>query len=62
MAWSTQQLAEPVGTTVNTIRHDRGVDLLEEPECRHVPREVLRQVAPMKSIELTVSRSAGRPS
>lgn len=35
VAWSTQELAELAGTTVNTIRHYHRVGLLEEPERRH---------------------------
>ena len=34
MAWSTRELAEPGGTTVNTIRHYHRLGLLAEPE-RH---------------------------
>ncbi|WP_265521157.1 MerR family transcriptional regulator [Oerskovia flava] len=32
MAWSTRELAERAGTTVNTIRHYHRIGLLEEPE------------------------------
>lgn len=32
MAWSTRELAELAGTTVNTIRHYHRLGLLEEPE------------------------------
>ncbi|MFC8922111.1 MerR family transcriptional regulator [Cellulosimicrobium sp. NPDC057127] len=32
MAWSTRQLAEIAGTTVNTVRHYHQVGLLAEPE------------------------------
>lgn len=32
MAWSTRELAERAGTTVNTIRHYHRLGLLEEPE------------------------------
>ncbi|WP_250032697.1 MerR family transcriptional regulator [Paractinoplanes maris] len=35
MAWSTHQLAELAGATVNTIRHYHRVGILEEPERRH---------------------------
>ena len=35
MAWSTRQLAELAGTTVNTIRHYHRLGLLEEPDRRH---------------------------
>ncbi|EXG82219.1 MerR family transcriptional regulator [Cryptosporangium arvum] len=35
MAWSTRELAELAGTTVNTIRHYHRLGLLEEPERRH---------------------------
>ncbi|MEU8234504.1 MerR family transcriptional regulator [Actinoplanes sp. NPDC048967] len=35
MAWSTRELAELTGTTVNTIRHYHRLGLLEEPERRH---------------------------
>lgn len=34
MAWSTRELAELAGTTVNTIRHYHRVGLLGEPERR----------------------------
>jgi DNA-binding transcriptional MerR regulator len=32
MAWSTQQLADLAGTTVNTVRHYHRLGLLDEPE------------------------------
>lgn len=32
MAWSTRELAELAGTTVNTIRHYHRIGLLDEPE------------------------------
>lgn len=35
MAWSTRELAELAGTTVNTIRHYHRVGLLSEPERRY---------------------------
>ena len=35
MAWSTRELAELTGTTVNTIRHYHRLGLLEEPERRY---------------------------
>lgn len=35
MAWSTRELAELAGTTVNTVRHYHRLGLLEEPERRH---------------------------
>jgi DNA-binding transcriptional MerR regulator len=35
VAWSTRELAELAGTTVNTIRHYHRLGLLEEPERRH---------------------------
>jgi len=35
VAWSTRQLAELTGTTVNTIRHYHRLGLLEEPERRN---------------------------
>ncbi|MWB97665.1 MerR family transcriptional regulator [Agromyces seonyuensis] len=34
MAWSTRELAELAGTTVNTVRHYHQVGLLAEPERR----------------------------
>lgn len=34
MAWSTRQLAELAGTTVNTVRHYHEAGLLDEPERR----------------------------
>ncbi len=34
MGWSTRELAEIAGTTVNTIRHYHRVGLLDEPERR----------------------------
>jgi DNA-binding transcriptional MerR regulator len=35
VAWSTRELAELAGTTVNTIRHYHRLDLLEEPDRRY---------------------------
>lgn len=35
MAWSTRELAELAGTTVNTIRHYERVGLLAEPERKY---------------------------
>lgn len=35
MAWSTRELADLAGTTVNTIRHYHRLGLLEEPERRN---------------------------
>ena len=35
MAWSTRELAQLAGTTVNTIRHYHRLGLLEEPERRY---------------------------
>lgn len=35
MPWSTRELAERAGTTVNTIRHYHRIGLLDEPERRH---------------------------
>jgi DNA-binding transcriptional MerR regulator len=35
MAWSTRELAELAGTTVNTIRHYHRLGLLEEPDRRY---------------------------
>ncbi|WP_277211053.1 MerR family transcriptional regulator [Isoptericola croceus] len=35
MPWSTRELAERAGTTVNTIRHYHRIGLLEEPERRY---------------------------
>ncbi|GAA1993870.1 MerR family transcriptional regulator [Isoptericola halotolerans] len=35
MPWSTRELAERAGTTVNTIRHYHRTGLLEEPERRY---------------------------
>ncbi|MEW2329653.1 MerR family transcriptional regulator [Micromonospora chersina] len=34
MAWSTRELAELAGTTVNTIRHYHRLGLLEQPQRR----------------------------
>ncbi|MFC8801557.1 MerR family transcriptional regulator [Promicromonospora sp. NPDC057138] len=34
MAWSTRQIAELAGTTINTVRHYHEAGLLEEPERR----------------------------
>lgn len=34
MSWSTRELAELAGTTVNTVRHYHRVGLLDEPERR----------------------------
>jgi len=34
MAWSTRELAELAGTTLNTVRHYHRVGLLDEPERR----------------------------
>lgn len=35
MAWSTRELAELAGTTVNTVRHYHHLGLLDEPERRY---------------------------
>ncbi|MBL7260097.1 MerR family transcriptional regulator [Paractinoplanes lichenicola] len=35
MAWSTRELADLAGTTVNTIRHYHRLGLLEEPQRQH---------------------------
>ncbi|KAA9143511.1 MerR family transcriptional regulator [Microbacterium lushaniae] len=35
MAWSTRELADLAGTTVNTVRHYHRVGLLDEPERRY---------------------------
>jgi DNA-binding transcriptional MerR regulator len=35
MAWSTRELAELAGTTVNTIRHYHRLGLLEDPDRRY---------------------------
>ncbi|SNT63218.1 DNA-binding transcriptional regulator, MerR family [Asanoa hainanensis] len=35
MAWSTRELAELAGTTVNTIRHYHRLGLLDEPSRRY---------------------------
>ncbi|MEU4409152.1 MerR family transcriptional regulator [Streptosporangium sp. NPDC023963] len=35
MAWSTRELAELAGTTVNTIRHYHRINLLDEPTRRY---------------------------
>ena len=35
MAWSTRELAEVAGTTVNTVRHYHRLGLLAEPERRY---------------------------
>lgn len=35
MPWSTSELADLAGTTVNTIRHYHGISLLPEPERRY---------------------------
>ncbi|WP_229068542.1 MerR family transcriptional regulator [Actinoplanes sp. DH11] len=35
VAWSTRELAELAGTTVNTVRHYHRLGLLEEPERRY---------------------------
>jgi len=35
MAWSTRELAELAGTTVNTVRHYHRLGLLKEPERRN---------------------------
>ncbi len=35
MGWSTRELAELAGTTVNTVRHYHRLGLLAEPERRH---------------------------
>ena len=67
MAWSTRELAELTGTTVNTIRHYHRLGLLEEPERRHngykqygVP-ELVRLLRIRRLVELGVplARIAG---
>lgn len=35
MAWSTRELAELAGTTVNTVRHYHRLGLIEEPDRRY---------------------------
>jgi DNA-binding transcriptional MerR regulator len=35
VAWSTRELAELAGTTVNTVRHYHRIGLLDEPERRN---------------------------
>jgi DNA-binding transcriptional MerR regulator len=35
VAWSTRELAELTGTTVNTIRHYHRIALLDEPTRRY---------------------------
>ncbi|WP_444948032.1 helix-turn-helix domain-containing protein [Micromonospora ureilytica] len=35
MAWSTRELAEHAGTTVNTVRYYHRIGLLDEPQRRH---------------------------
>ena len=35
MAWSTRELAELAGTTVNTVRHYHRLGLIEEPQRRY---------------------------
>lgn len=35
MAWSTRELAELAGTTMNTVRHYHRIGLLDEPERRY---------------------------
>ncbi|WP_436758473.1 MerR family transcriptional regulator [Streptosporangium sp. V21-05] len=35
MSWSTRELAELAGTTVNTVRHYHRIGLLDEPERRY---------------------------
>lgn len=60
MAWSTRELAELAGTTVNTIRHYHRLGLLEEPERRHNGykqygnRELARLLSIRRLVELGV--------
>lgn len=35
MPWSTREIAELAGTTVNTVRHYHRIGLLDEPERRY---------------------------
>jgi DNA-binding transcriptional MerR regulator len=76
MAWSTRQVAELAGTTVNAVRHYHRSGLLEQPErksngykeygARHLVRLLqirrLRDLGvPLAQIE-SVSSAAGTPS
>ena len=60
MPWSTRELAELTGTTVNTIRHYHRLGLLEEPERRHNgykqygDRELARLLSIRRLVELGV--------
>lgn len=60
VAWSTRELAELTGTTVNTIRHYHRLGLLEEPERRHNGykqygnRELVRLLSIRRLVELGV--------
>ncbi|QEW02767.1 MerR family transcriptional regulator [Microbacterium lushaniae] len=49
MSWSTRELAELAGTTVNTVRHYHRIGLLDEPErgpngYKHYGSSHLRQL------------------
>ncbi|GID30441.1 helix-turn-helix domain-containing protein [Paractinoplanes brasiliensis] len=60
MAWSTRELAELAGTTVNTVRYYHRVGLLEEPGRRsngykeYGPQELARLVRIRRLVELGV--------
>jgi DNA-binding transcriptional MerR regulator len=60
VAWSTRELAELAGTTVNTVRHYHRLGLLEEPQRRHNgykqygARELARLVRIRRLVELGV--------
>ncbi|MCA2217125.1 helix-turn-helix domain-containing protein [Jidongwangia harbinensis] len=76
MAWSTRELAELAGTTVNTIRYYHRLGLLEEPQRRHngykqygVPdlvcllrvRRLVELGVPLSRIAVVGSGGAGAP-
>lgn len=60
MAWSTRELADLAGTTVNTIRHYHRIGLLDEPERRYNGykqygvRELVRLLRILRLVDLGV--------
>ncbi len=64
MAWSTREVAHLAGTTVNTVRHDHRIGLLDEPdrlsngykqyEVRHLVR--LLQIRRLRDLGVPLER------
>ncbi|RKS07187.1 DNA-binding transcriptional MerR regulator [Nocardiopsis sp. Huas11] len=61
MGWSTRELAEMAGTTVNTIRHYHRVGLLDEPERRSNGYKQYRSWHLARVIQIRRLRELGVP-